>query len=798
MADEQPETGKDVIAQKVIEIMLKMNSKDLKALDPVMEALRKKLNEVAKASDIKHGMFGKDFFSAKVKEFTGLNNSLFKSIKNLGEFGRLSKLTGVDNKEFYNSLNLLGKGLASTIGFFSRKAAAAKKAREEDIRSKNVMADLDEQMSHGKGMAKALDESDHLSINLKNMGLEAGDAGGMMNSVLTPSIEAATEGAQGFWAAASLGLTVIVTLAITAGKLFYRMFSQALTARTEFKKFDEMFGGVGSPGIAAGIKQLQSLNRELWGLGFSIEKVNGVVLAAVQGGLNFSRAIDSRLVGSILELSGASGAAAGEIGNLYVELLKTTKIGMGSIQELGNSFIAFNRSAHSSATLGQVSFSMFKESIMSSANALAIAANKGDDFTNRMTKDLTALAGLASTLSLSISEMNRSFEEAGSMLSSPDSGFRTLLSLSGGANINQMLSNQFDKTDAMLKGVKYLQEFNKSFGGNIQLTAQVAEKQLGISRDMAIKMINMRKETIADMMKAQSDIAGLQTNATRDAFEKVNSDLASVWGRIKTMFSTFFQNAFGGSGGMQRLVSKIEHLLATVKDYMTNAGWIDKLQKIIDKVSDWLGNKLGDIVEWIGDKLDKFADPDSENPIVSLWDTCIEKLKDAAGNIGLQIVWGMVKGVSRFSAALLTLGWSEVALQSANNSSEKSILSQTANPLKGQLSYNKKREAELLAEQQNNSKYAPDRITYGKDAFGNVGFMTIAQKQYALEVEKKKLEDEDRNVQRQIRDAVKAMAERKSEDYRASMANTSAKPTPYSPFGVPPSLNDSVAAASAL
>ena len=106
MADEQPETGKDVIAQKVIEIMLKMNSKDLKALDPVMEALRKKLNEVAKASDIKHGMFGKDFFSAKVKEFTGLNNSLFKSIKNLGEFGRLSKLTGVDNKEFYNSLNL--------------------------------------------------------------------------------------------------------------------------------------------------------------------------------------------------------------------------------------------------------------------------------------------------------------------------------------------------------------------------------------------------------------------------------------------------------------------------------------------------------------------------------------------------------------------------------------------------------------------------------------------------------------------------------------------------------------------
>lgn len=770
---ESQDTAEKVLAEKLISLGLDIRvdkSRIEKQLNPTLTALGKKLNQLSEDADLKKGIFGKDFVSNKIKEFTGLDTSLLKSTKNLIAYGVASKDLNADNKEFYNTLSPIGKALVNVASAWNKRKEAEKQALAQSKETEAGLANLNEQLDpHATGMQAMLESQNILQMNLTGMAQGAEGAAGGMEAIV-PAAEGATSAMGTFISVSTLGLALVVAAVVAIGKGMYQMFMQAVTARSEFKKFDQMFGGIGSPGIAVGIKQLQTLNRHVWGLGLSLEKVNEVVLNAVQGGLNFSRAIDEKLVGSILTLSGASGVAASEIGGLYTELLKTTNIGLGSIEEMGNSFIAFNRIAHSTTTLGQVSFATFKEGITSSANALAIAANKGEAFTNKMTKDLMSLSSLATNLSISISDLNSKFEEAGSLINSPDSPFRVLLALSGGANINQMLSNQFDKTDAMIKGVQYLQQFNKSFGGNIQLTAQVAEKQLGISRDMAIKMINMRKESIDDMLKAQRDIAGLQTGATRDAYEKVNSDLASMWGRVKTMFTTFFQNAFGGSSGMQRLVARVENLLGKLRNYMENAGWIKKLETMIDKVSDWLGTKLSDMLDWIGEKLDQFSDTGSQNPLVALMDLIMGVVLKSATMLGSLIGQGMK---SAFFGKDSTLGlggsldrklWGWTGMfddeEDKNKTNAPGGMDSNQTDMLNRLSSSRNTANDLAAKHRQLGQFSPDALTYGADAAGNVGFMTIAQQQYELELKKEKAEEAARNIQIEMRDYLKTIAEK--------------------------------------
>jgi hypothetical protein len=763
MADEQPEskTGKSILAEQLVRLGLEIdyNEAQLKRdLDPVMASLVKKLEGVAKASKLEDGMFGKNFFEDKIKAITGFDMSLVTGIKNLIAYGQASKNLNVDNKEFYNSLNLMGKGLVKVADLWRKKSVAEKEASKQSRETQSELANLDEQVARMEGMDKANNGTNLLSAGLEALGPEAATAAKGVQG-MTVATEEATVAVRVFASAATLGLAAVVAGVILVGKTIYQMIVQAVNARAEFKKFDQMFGGIGSEGIQRGIKQMRDLNRELWGLGYSTEKVGEVVFNATQQGLNFSRAIDTKLVGSILELSGATGVATSEIGNLYTELLKTTNIRIESIKEIGDTWVAFNRFAKNTTTLGAVAFSTFKEGIMSSANALGIAANKGEAFTNKMTKDLMALSSLATNLSASVSGLNDMFESAGSLISSPDSPFRTLLAISGGANINQMLTNQFDKTEAMLKGITYLQQLNKSFGQNIQVTAQVAAQQLGISKEMAIKMINMRKDAIDDMRKAQEEISGLQTNAVKDAFNKVNSDLSSQWNRLKTMFTTFFQNAFGGSQGMGRLVATLERVITRFRDALTDSnnpdGLVGKLTRFVDKVADWVGNKLTAIIEWLEKTIDMFLRPET-NVIAKLLEYIVNALMLPMFLLGQMLG----RGLKSVLPAWMTGGYQETSEDIVNELRNKARLSnpmtsQLNNPLTRQLSANQDRQNELSSQINAMDKYNPDTVTYGRDAEGNVGFMTIAQKQFAAEEEKRKLAEAALLIQKEISTDIK-------------------------------------------
>lgn len=758
MADSNDITASDVVAQKAIRIGLgiHIDQRDIdRDMDPVLKSISKKLKVLSEDSNLKNGIFGKNFFTDKIKNLTGLDLTLFKSTQTMIAYGRASKEMGADNKEFYNTLNPIQKAMVDIAGLFDKKAKAEKKSTEQTKESKEQLADLQQVMNTASKTEAYLNKTEGIEGALGALGNEATTAAGSVEGLgVAAEGTGAAMAAMGVVATAGLALVAVALAGLVVG--FYKMFMSAVTARDEIKKFDQLFGGVGHDGIVKYAGKIQSLNRDLWSLGFSIEKVNEVSLSAIQQGLNADRAMNSVLVGNVLTLSGATGVAASEIGNLYTELLKTTKIGNDSLQEMSDSFIQINRTAEKTTTLGQVSFATFREAITSSSNALAIATAKGKTFTDGMTKDLTALSELATTLSLSIGELNGKFEEAGSMLTSPDSGFRTLLAISGGANINQMLTNQFDKTDAMLKGVRYLQEFNKGFGGNIQITAQVAERSLGISKEMAIKMINMRQETINDMVKAQAEISSLQSQSAKDAFEKVNSDLSSMWNRVKTMFVTFFQNAFGNNGGMQGLLAKVEEFLNKFKNYMTSAGWVEKLRVVIGNLATWVADKLDPLLDWIGEKLDQFMNPDVANPLVALWEGIKDMLFKNAMKLGLLIGAGMAIG---FNPILAAIALGVMALSGSEEVSEPRADKSYITSLYSEVSAHKARLAELKSQEDRLSKYNPETVTYGKTADGKPGFMTVGQKEDLIQKEKAEEQKKITELQSQIADNTKKAAD---------------------------------------
>jgi hypothetical protein len=768
MADEEAgKTGKQALAEQYFKLGFELQfdeDKMKKNLDPVMASLNKKLEGLTKASKLEQGIFGKDFFTEKIKGLTGFDNRLVVGIQNIIKFGAASKTGAIDNGEFYNSLNFMGKGLASLAAGFRKKKRAEKEAAEQSRETQNDIVSLDDAIGRMEGFDRAGATTDTLAANLESLGPATQEVAGGLTKVVAGE-EAATLGAETFAGVATLGLALVAVALIKIAEGFYQAFMQVVAARDEFKKFDRMMGGVGSAGIISGIATLGELNTELWGLGQSLETVNNVVYDFMQAGLNFKQSADKNLVGTVIQLASVAGVANSEVAKLYGTLLKTTAITMGSIEEAGNTFVKFNQSVSKFSNLGQISFAQFSESINSSANALSIAASKGEGFTSKMIKDLTSLTALAVKLDTTVGSWNAKFEAAGSLVSNADDKFRTLLILSGGANFSQMMTNQFDKTEAMIKNVEYAQRLNKSFGGNAQLTAQIMQQSMGVTKEEAIKMINMNKSALEELRIAAKQISDLQTGAQKDAWEKVNSDLSSKWNMIKTMFVTFFQNVFGKNQGMQTFLKTLENIMDRLKKFMEEGnkegGWVRSLDTILTSFLNWAGTGLTRLVNWLDEMFKKYET--GGNPLSDLWDTMLDKLADAAQDVGLRIVKGVMMGLLRIQAFFMTGGMSEMVKwiyeSTKYGSSPNAMSQQIDSPLNKQLSKNRDRESEIAKQQSGLDKYKPDAITYGVNANGQTGFMTIDQKRFALQEEEKRLKEEDVALQKQMAGDIHVIAQ---------------------------------------
>lgn len=554
---------------------------------------------------------------ARIKAFndsTQFKDSFFAKLPGLGElfgkvipdvsrgtaamilFGQASKYGAEDGGEFYNNLSLIGKVLVTITPHFNEAAAGASALQN--------------------GLAKF-----------------ANTAGIITSGLLVAAIS---------------GIVFAFKFAIGA----------AIAYQDELNKFNILMGGLSRDRIHQFNMELNDTIKATTYLGLGLSNLFSIVTGFIKGGLNPHIALQKELVDITGKLSIVSGESAEAMSGFFAKLMVGSKITAENLHALGNSFVNINRMAEESGVLASVSFGDVKEAISSVGTALLIASNKGGTFTDKMTKDLVSLTTLSKTLGVSVAELNGKFEEAGNLLNSPDSGFRAILAISGGANVSQMLSNTFDKTEAMLKIAGTLEKLNAGLGGNLNLMGQIAQQAFGISKEAAIKYATMTQEQKQAIMDAQKDAEKMRTDGITDAYNSVTGTLSATWDKFKNVMMMSFQRAFAGNSGIQdflgKMTDKLNSWVAGFGDPNSPAQqFIDRLSDTFAKISDglsWLFDNLVPIMNKIGNWLNEIIDTTKNKNVMSaissafgkiLMDGLVFALKSTLGS---SIFWGTIIG----------------------------------------------------------------------------------------------------------------------------------------------------------
>jgi hypothetical protein len=372
----------------------------------------------------------------------------------------------------------------------------------------------------------------------------------------------------------------------------------------EMKKFDQVLDGVGNGSLRAMQDKLISVNTHLADLGFSMEKVNESILGLLSSGVSWARSTSEVLARTTMELHGVTGAATSEITSMFSELIKKAKLSDETLKTSANVFVGYNQNVKQFKDLGPMSFANFKDAIMSSNNALLLAQRTSDIFAKNMMADLSSLSGMATALGMSVSEMNSKFEEAGSLIGSATSGFRDLLVISGGAQIGNLMTDQFNKTDSMLKMVGFLQDLNRQFGNNINITAQVAQQAWGLSKEQSLQLLNMTTQQQSHVRELQALMKSMDEDRVHKAYEGVTNNIVDTWEKVKASFMNVFERAVGGSHGLGKLQEALTHIVQKLQEAI-NGPTASKIMKFFENIFDSAGPWLGDIVNSIDKTLDK-------------------------------------------------------------------------------------------------------------------------------------------------------------------------------------------------
>lgn len=494
----------------------------------------------------------KDSFFAKMPGISGMFQKLLPDVARGTQamilFGQASK-SGEDNKEFYNNLSLIGKLLVNITPHFNEAAEGASALRN--------------------GLAKFANTTGIVAIGLIT--------------------------------AAVAGLTWAFKFSIGA----------AIEYQTELNKFNILMGGVARDRINKFNTELNDTIKATAALGLGLSNVFSVVTGYIKGGLNPHIALQKELVSVTGQLAVISGDSAESMASFFSKIMVGSKITTENLNSLGNSFVSINRMAEKSGLLASVSFTDVKEAISSVGTALLLASNRGSMFTDTMAKDLVSLTTLSKTLGVSVSEINGKFEEASNLLNSPDSGFRAILAISGGANVSDMLSNSFNKTDAMLKVASTLERLNAGLGGNLNLMGQIAQQSFGISKEAAIKYATMTQEQKHAIIDAQRSAEKMRTDGVTDAYNSVTGTLEVTWDKFKNVMMMSFQRAFAGNSGIQNflgnMTDKLNSWVSGFGDPNSPAQqFVDKLAATFSKIADglsWLFDNLVPIMDRIGNWL---------------------------------------------------------------------------------------------------------------------------------------------------------------------------------------------------
>lgn len=466
-----------------------------------------------------------------------------------------------------------------------------------------------------KGLGKTMEITGKNSGNaIKGIAGATGEAGGAvvglegavgsMGKGVTGAFSGMSKSAVAFGAtltAVTAGALLVVAGLVAMGTAMKKVFDIAILARSEMVKFDQVFNGIGEDSIIQFRKQLNGISDDLGHLGVTTEMVDGIVLNFLKSNISLARSTSSILVGTTQELATVSGQSTEAIGGFFANLIKKINVSDKSLRDLSTSFVNYNNAAKIVKGVA-ISFEQFKESIDSSTNALMIAKSKGEAYFKSMSQDLTSLAGLASTIGLNISDVNAKFEEAGNLINNMSSGFRSLLVISGGTNLNQMLDNTFDKTEAMLKMSSYIQGLNTQFGGNLNVTAQVVSQFGGISKEMALQLARLSSEERKRMQDLINFRASMQDDSLTESYKKVTNDFTAAWDKVKAAFINIFQKAITNSKSLGNLINKMSQFASYLQEALTGSGakdFMDGMTAFIDKIADFISPVIDKIQQFV-------------------------------------------------------------------------------------------------------------------------------------------------------------------------------------------------------
>ncbi|MCI4437816.1 MAG: hypothetical protein JHC33_13500 [Ignisphaera sp.] len=480
----------------------------------------------------------------------------------------------------------------------------------------------------GKMLDKLIPDVARFTISMVTLGQasKGGEDGGklyqnmgMLGKLLvnmTPNMknaEAATWGiGKALQTAFSTGILLVITGIITAlaflGQGLKTIALAGIKFQDELNKLNVLMGGLARDRINTFNASLNNTFKELTHLGVGVGTVLESMAGFISGGLNPAIAFQGHLIETSVKLAKITGESAQAMSGFFASIMVGSKVSGDNLRVLGDSWTKMNRVAEASGILASTSFNDVKEAITSVGSALLIASNRGSEFTDKLSKDLVSLTTLSKTLGLAVGSINSKFEESANLLSNPDSGFRALLAISGGANVSQMLSNNFDRTEAMLKVAGTLERLNKSLGGNLNLMAQVAQQSFGVSKEEAIRLATMTEQQKNAIAQAQRDAAKMKADGITDAYNSITGTLSETWEKFKNVMMMTFQRAFAGNNGLQSFLGKVTDKLQE---------WIDGFgdpnspaQKFVDKLSDaitWISDKLGKLFDNLVPLLERFG-----------------------------------------------------------------------------------------------------------------------------------------------------------------------------------------------
>lgn len=470
--------------------------------------------------------------------------------------------------------------------------------------------------------------------------------GGMLQflGLATDSVEAFGMAAD----IASVGITLLVKAAMTVIQWMGDLADSVMGAREEMVQYDRILGGVGAKTLVDFDTTIRKNTANLLAEGVALSTVREAATSYLRNGLTPLLATNSKLLETTIKLSDVTGESRETLASFFSTLIKGSNVSVQNITSLVDSFITVNRQTTRFSELGPISFADFREAIDASSNALAVAAKKGKQFTTDLFNDLSTVTMLANRLGLSAGQLAGQFEDASNIITNMTSGFRTFLFLSGGANISNVLTNTFDRTESLIKMANKVQELNAKFSGNINITAQVMETSFGINKETTIKLSNMTAAQITQIRALRADLDKLKNPVIDSAWQNFTNRLSATWDRFKQAMSNIFQSSFASNSGLQRLIDRISTSLQNIINLGSKSGLWQKIESFFTRIADFIAAAGNSVWDWIEAGLQKIQDlfaswGKGESPIADAMEDMLESAASKAGaafsKAALKWVW---------------------------------------------------------------------------------------------------------------------------------------------------------------